>query len=533
MNEFKVNDFLSLKLEGEKINIYVKERYFNLCKFLMLNAPVSETENFDDVESIDEVADTLGWTFKGQEGIKYEIDPEIEFWGHCSNLQVWYEHNYDTSLLHSNLSFPLLRKLVEVGDPLAKRVFKKEIEIRFESGYPSVIDYIFEEELLDYLNREEQKLLFEHSILRIFKARRKHSRTTRDIILDIIRYSASKEIELSINILPVLFKTIDNFEESDKINAFLDLLACAREKKWVEDYCLNFLETIEKLPHEDKYCAFNVLIDSINNLNVLNKYIDRIETQFLDIVDGFDKLPNIDKYPTFSLLLKVAEITGLIGKHFFAFLKTINKFYDEDKDKHLVFFNLLRVTEKIGWIEENFLASMEAIDKLPDIDKYHLFSVLIDSIKSTELLNKYHNRIETQFLTILDTIGNNYFAFSQLLITAEIMGLIKKHFFSFLAIIDKLPNVSYPGIKGVCTFEAFSELLKVSKETGLIEEHFSVFLETIDKLLVRDKYSAFKKLLKTTKMTKDIEKQVWAFLETRQEISQLFFIFEDYKIFKE
>ena len=36
-----------------------------------------------------------------------------------------------------------------------------------------------------------------------------------------------------------------------------------------------------------------------------------------------------------------------------------------------------------------------------------------------------------------------------------------------------------------------------------------------------------------TTSKQDIEKQVWAFLETRQEISQLFFIFEDYKIFKE
>jgi len=300
---------------------------------------------------------------------------------------------------------------------------------------------------------------------------------------------------------------------------------------------LTFLENIEKIPNKDKYRVFYELIEP-TNIELLNKCVDRIEAQFLDIANNFDKLPDEEKYSAFSHLLKVAKIMGLIKKHFITFLEAINEFSDEDKDKHYVFFNLLIVTEEIGWTEENFLASLEAIDKLPDVDKYHLFSVLIDSIISTELLNKYYDRIETQFLAIFDTIEklpivNKYFAFSQLLMVAEVIGLVKKYFFAFLEIIDKLPNVSYPGIKEVCTFEAFLDLLKVSKETGLLEEHFQVFLETIDKLRGRDKYSAFKKVLKAKEITRDVEKQVWSFLETRQEISQLVHIFQDYKLFRE
>ena len=34
MNEFKVNDFLTLKLERGKTNFYVKDELFNRCKFL-------------------------------------------------------------------------------------------------------------------------------------------------------------------------------------------------------------------------------------------------------------------------------------------------------------------------------------------------------------------------------------------------------------------------------------------------------------------------------------------------------------------
>jgi cell division control protein 6 len=130
---------------------------------------MDETERFDEIESIDEAADILGWTEERQVGVEYEIDPETEFWGHCSNLQAWYEHNYDTRLLHSNLSFPLLKRLAEVGDPIANRVFKEEIVKRFESGYPTVIKYIIKEKLLEYLNREELRLIIDQGFFETYE----------------------------------------------------------------------------------------------------------------------------------------------------------------------------------------------------------------------------------------------------------------------------------------------------------------------------------------------------------------------------
>ena len=149
MKEFIINNYLSLRLEYNETNIYVNGENFKQCKFILLNIPMDETERFDEIESIDEAADIWGWTEERQVGVEYDIDPETEFWGHCSNLQAWYEHNYDTRLLHSNLSFPLLKRLAEVGDPIANRVFKEEIVKRFESGYPTVIKYIIKEKLLE------------------------------------------------------------------------------------------------------------------------------------------------------------------------------------------------------------------------------------------------------------------------------------------------------------------------------------------------------------------------------------------------
>jgi hypothetical protein len=91
------------------------------------------------------------------------ISSKSEFWGHCSNIQAWYENNYDTRILHSNLAFPLLKELVNAGDFLAKKIFKEEIAKRLESGYPSVVMYLIAQEYLNYLNQEELDTILESS----------------------------------------------------------------------------------------------------------------------------------------------------------------------------------------------------------------------------------------------------------------------------------------------------------------------------------------------------------------------------------
>ena len=107
LSEFKINEFLTLKLQDYKTIIYVKGQEFIQCKHLLLNIPINEISSFDEIQSIDEASESLNDT----EIIDAKIPPMVEFWGHCSNLQVWAEYNYNTQLLHSNLAFPLLKKL--------------------------------------------------------------------------------------------------------------------------------------------------------------------------------------------------------------------------------------------------------------------------------------------------------------------------------------------------------------------------------------------------------------------------------------
>jgi len=157
--EFKINEYLTLKLAFSKTVIYVAGRRFRNCKFLLLEIPENEkqAESLSELNSIDEAAERLDSSLEPRDGkvFTYNIPPETEFWGHCSNLQTWCENEYDTRLLRSNLAFPLLRELAEAGDPQALKVFKEEIAERYNNGIDSVRKYLKEQEYLKYLTIEE------------------------------------------------------------------------------------------------------------------------------------------------------------------------------------------------------------------------------------------------------------------------------------------------------------------------------------------------------------------------------------------
>ena len=161
MIQFKINDYLNLKLENGKTNIYVNDKLFIQCKYLLLNVPVNRNETSKIINSIDEAAEVLDKTLELRDNQAAIISIEAQFWGHCSNLQAWYESDYDTRLLHSNLAFPLLKRLTDVGDKVAKKVFKDEIAKRFEEGHLNFVNFLIENHYLNYLNKEEIECLLD------------------------------------------------------------------------------------------------------------------------------------------------------------------------------------------------------------------------------------------------------------------------------------------------------------------------------------------------------------------------------------
>ena len=228
MREFRINKYLKLRLEGDNTVIYVNDKKFQQCKFLLLNIPIDEITSFDEIESVDEAAEKLDKSLGRIEQEDINIPPEVEFWGHCSNLQMWVENDYDTRLLHSNLAFPLLKKLTEAGDLVAKRVFKEEIVKRLESGHVNVMTYLTAEKYLDFLNENEWSTInknviwkyLEDSINKLIAQIKKHEYNMEEInenILDSIKFLIEKDKSI---IEKIFIKNILQLTEDQKTQLF-------------------------------------------------------------------------------------------------------------------------------------------------------------------------------------------------------------------------------------------------------------------------------------------------------------------------
>ncbi len=157
---FKINEHIKLilikNLNNNKYEtkLLINNENFIQCRHLFIIPTLDKIEN-NLKSSIDEFSDELSYSTESIKPEEIGLLPEEEFWGHCSNLQAWSEHNYDTRLLHRGLAFPLLNKLTEVGDLIAKKVFKEEIAKRYTSGNKNVQEFLKKEGYLSYLTKEE------------------------------------------------------------------------------------------------------------------------------------------------------------------------------------------------------------------------------------------------------------------------------------------------------------------------------------------------------------------------------------------
>jgi hypothetical protein len=167
MRKFSINNYLDLRLEDGKTNIYVNNKLFLHCKHILLNISIDEEKDFHYLDSVDDVIEKLGQSFKITKNKNINPNPEVIFWAHCSNLQVWYENNYDTCLIHSNLAFPLLRELVKAEDLHAIKVFKEEIAKRLESKNLNLIRFLLYNSYLDCLNKEESEIVIKQTTINL------------------------------------------------------------------------------------------------------------------------------------------------------------------------------------------------------------------------------------------------------------------------------------------------------------------------------------------------------------------------------
>jgi len=53
MKEFRVNEYITLKLLDNKTEIYVNNQLFRQCKFLLINIPIEQLDAYEAYEKIE------------------------------------------------------------------------------------------------------------------------------------------------------------------------------------------------------------------------------------------------------------------------------------------------------------------------------------------------------------------------------------------------------------------------------------------------------------------------------------------------
>ncbi|MBD3341937.1 MAG: hypothetical protein GF353_22740 [Candidatus Lokiarchaeota archaeon] len=168
---YKINGFIEIRLYApRRVELFVNGKRFAQCRFLLLNVDITNVDIASEakqIHSIDEAEKFFANRYPDQKEFeKYsrkiaaQISPKEIFWAHASNIQVWAEHDYDTKLLHRTLAFPLLRELTIAGDPIAKRVFKREIARRFENGDSTVRKFLKKGNYLSFFTKDELDAIY-------------------------------------------------------------------------------------------------------------------------------------------------------------------------------------------------------------------------------------------------------------------------------------------------------------------------------------------------------------------------------------
>lgn len=242
MRSFKINKLITLKLENDgKTVIYINNEKFKQCKFILLEIPLENTKRYSEINSIDDISDRSEKYLANDEKSQ-NIPYEVIFWAHCSNIQVWCENSYDTRLLHRNLAFPLLRKLANLGDTIAKIALKEEIIKRVESGQLNIFTYLKSEKYLNILEFDELKLLFLETNLRL-----------KDAITKALN-NPVKTVQFAFPILNFLTTKGDKIAKK---------LLIKNIKKWLKDGNSKVVNNIISSRLLDNYIPMNRILDYI------------------------------------------------------------------------------------------------------------------------------------------------------------------------------------------------------------------------------------------------------------------------------
>jgi hypothetical protein len=370
MKEFKINDFITLKLsKNGKTNLYVNGELFQQCRSLSLTIPVSEISSFDDIESVDQAAERLDASL---ERSSYRIAPETEFWGHCSNLQAWAEHEYDTRLLFSTLAFPLLEELAKVGDPMAQKAFKEEIIKRFSSGYPNVVIFLLEGGYFKNLTVNEIEAVLDKS--KISK------------ILDMAK---------------------DSTGEYERYRIHSPLIKSLKGSSLLKEFSLTFLGFVGNLESRLERKLFRDFLLSAQGIELTNSINSKINKLGDNALTGVESMSVKKKQEGFLELIEMIDGTKLM-LIFASRIKTLYKnilnrveSIKTPQRKVELLIPILKKISKVDFFNERFQSLLTIIENMEFNSKIGLFYNLLLSIKDTKLIHIYFTQIKNLYISIL------------------------------------------------------------------------------------------------------------------------------------
>jgi len=383
VEEFVVNNLITLRLEDGKTNIYINNRKFKQCKRILINIYTTQKHLYSSIKSIDEVAETVKNPF---------ISPKEEFWGHCSNLQTWFENDYNTNILHSNLSFPLLERLYLLNDKKAKKVFKEEIIERYKAGYINISLFVLKENYDKYFEKEEKSffLLENNELLsKNLENGEKLSKEKLEILIYLInKFKDSKAYRIYksklINEIRLKKPLLEFYTNQDFHLLFEPLNEILEDKNNLVDFFLRF-ETkgrlFDYLNVDQKDYIRNELMDKISegDLETISICLDENLFQLCGIpldVMNLKNNDNLRKIIKISLFKDYQE--GEPFDRAFTVLGFINKLFEDNIAKEMLKDAKLRLL----WEQDR---------ENPFIMKYGFLSYIIETFGVNELLYLINN----------------------------------------------------------------------------------------------------------------------------------------------
>ncbi len=461
-NEFKVNDYITLKLENGKTNIYVNGKKFRQCIRLILNIPFDKIKDYDQIDSIDEAAEInkesidqnfdiekqpTFWNRKTVIGasprsIDYDVNisPKNEFKGHCSNLQAWVENNYDTRLLHRNLAFPLLKKLTDIGDPKAKKVFKDEIAERFVSFYPSVIKFLINGGYLKYLKKEEINTLFQTNLSSFF---------------NFVGREKLNEI----------WNNIENLDEKEKYDAYDKLINQAKE---INTLIEKFPENLTVFLHDHKKFNLKTINDVFFEIFQQIKKADDVKSNFIELLNASAEIVD-NPYFYYDIINEIDDRTFL-SQHFDFIVEVLYKFHS-DRSRYQVFKFLANKFYLFDMSKEHFSKVLDTLKIISKENRGNLFLKILNGINS-EQFDLFYKEIECKFFELFSVFKDIDFSIKDIL-GSDISKLFKN-------MIDKIKEI--PVLKE--KFRDFLDMINKFDEEFNVPHGFMYLMKDVDQSLI-------------------------------------------------